>query len=145
MLNERIVIGIDPDVKMSGYSIYNSSVNELLLFEYDLSDLFIQLIKQKFVCQKDKIDLKVRLEAGHIVKKTWGRRTVGAVKDVGRNNEIGAQIEKFLIKHNIRHELIEPCGLSNVKHDQFCNITKWDKKKATNPEKRVAGLLAYKR
>jgi len=144
-MQKRITIGIDPDVDKNGMAIFNHEDSQLSLYEFDLSDLFMQLLKHKAICQKNKVELTVRLEAGHRVKRTWQARTVGTIKNVGRNNEIGAQIEKFLVKHSFKHELVEPCGLSKYKHDQFCSITNWDKKKATNPEKRVAGLLAFKR
>ncbi|WP_343566304.1 hypothetical protein [Sphingobacterium sp.] len=144
MYKDRITIGIDPDVDKSGYAVYSWQIDALKIFQYDLSDLFIQLLRQKMICNSIKSELIVRLESGHIVKKTWGRRTVGAVKDVGRNNEIGAQIERFLIKNDIKHQLVKPCGLSSYTHEMFCKITNWDIKKLTNPEKRVAGLLAYK-
>lgn len=137
---QKITIGIDPDKIESGFSVYNKSTGELSLFQYDLFDLFTKLLWYKL-----RYDVKVRLEAGHLVKKFWQRRTVGVAKAVGENNNVGYQIERFLIKHNINFELVEPCGLSNYTHDQFCAITKWDKKIKTNPEKRVAGLLAYKR
>ncbi|WGQ15606.1 hypothetical protein [Sphingobacterium faecium] len=140
----KITVGIDPDVDKSGFAIYSLSTNTLELKQYDLSDLFIQLLKLKFLCESNEESLTVRLEAGHAIKKTWGRRTVGAVKDVGRNNEIGSQIEKFLLKNGFIYELIPPCGLSSYSHELFCKITKWNIKKLTNPEKRVAGLLAYK-
>lgn len=137
---QNITIGIDPDVERNGFGVYNKNTSELSLFQYDLFDLFTKLLWYKL-----RYNIIVRLEAGHKVKKTWQARTVGTIKNVGRNNEIGSQIERFLIKRNIKHELIEPCGLSKYTHDQFCNITKWEKNKRTNPETRVAGLLAYKR
>lgn len=144
MYKDKITVGIDPDVDRSGYAVYSWQIDALKLEQYDLSDLFVQLLRQKMICSSINSDFVVRLESGHIVKKTWGRRTVGAVKDVGRNNEIGSQIERFLIKNKIKHELVKPCGLSSYSHDMFCKITKWNINKLTNPEKRVAGLLAYK-
>lgn len=66
-------------------------------------------------------------------------------KRVGANHEIGRQIEKYCIDHNIQLQLVAPCGLSNVNHETFCKITGWPIKDKTNPEKRVAGLLCYKK
>src|SRR5690606_36229532 len=88
--------------------------------------------------------LFVRLEAGHNVKSTWHKGGNGMAKRVGANHEIGRQIEKFMIKHGIKHELVKPLEGSRINHETFCKITGWDIKRKTNPETRVAGLLAYK-
>ena len=90
-MQKRITIGIDPDVDKNGMAIFNHEDSQLSLYEFDLSDLFMQLLKHKAICQKNKVELTVRLEAGHRVKRTWQARTVGTIKNVGRNNEIGAQ------------------------------------------------------
>lgn len=139
-MKQKVTIGIDPDKELNGFGVYNTSTSELSLFQFDLFDLFTKLLWYNL-----RYDLYVRLEAGHLVKQFWQRRTVGVAKSVGENHNVGYQIERFLVKNNIKHELVKPFGGSSIKHDQFCKITNWDKKKLTNPEKRVAGLLAYKR
>lgn len=133
------IIGIDPDVDKSGiaYMFPDDEDEETRLWNLDLFDTMKMLLDMK--CFK----LLVRLESGHAVKKSWGRRTPGALKDVGRNHEIGSQIEKFMIKYNIPYELVPPFGGSKIGHELFCKITGWDVKKRTNPETRVAGLLVY--
>ena len=133
-----LIIGIDPDVDKSGFAIYSHEQKELKLAQFDLSDIFFELSTITMLHTA-----LIRLEAGHKIKKTWQRRTVGVAKDIGRNNEIGSQIEKYLVKNNIPHELVPPFGGSQVNHDLFCKITGWDVKKRTNPETRVAGLLAF--
>lgn len=133
-----VIIGIDPDVDRSGYALFWTEGKNLILQQYPLWDVFNCLFEDAEIW-----NVFVRLEAGHAVKKTWQRRTAGAIKDVGRNNEIGSQIEKFLKEHNIPYELVPPFGGSKVNHDLFCKITGWDKKKKTNPETRVAGLLVH--
>ena len=145
MLKNKVTIGIDPDVDKSGMAIFNYEDSQLHLYQYDLPDLFQQLLNQHFKSQKNDYRLLIRLESGHKVARTWQKRTVGTIKNVGRNLEIGSQIEKFLVKYNIPYELVNPFGGSSINHEKFCKITNWDKKKLTNPEKRVAGLLAYKR
>lgn len=142
MAEAEIIIGIDPDVDKSGLAYYIKPQEKLLLHQFDLQDLF-ETVLDVHKLRAGKV--LVRLEAGHKVKKTWQRRTIGVAKDIGRNNEIGSQIEKFLIKNNIRFELVPPFGGSKVNHETFCKITGWDIKKKTNPETRVAGLLAYKK
>ena len=132
------IIGIDPDVDKSGYAIGSVSDKSIILKQYSLWDLFRELVDDNIM-----FNVLVRLEAGHRIKKTWQKRTPGTIKNVGRNNEIGSQIERFLIEHQIPHELVPPFGGSKVNHDLFCKITGWDKKKKTNPETRVAGLLVH--
>lgn len=132
------VIGIDPDVDKSGVASFHVQSKQLILGQLDLWDLLNDLCK---------FDLNgrilVRLEAGHIVKQTWHKGGNGMAKRVGANNEIGRQIEKFCKRFNIPYELVKPCGLSSIDHKTFCKITGWDIKELTNPEKRVAGLLAF--
>lgn len=142
ILAPEIIIGIDPDVDKSGFAIFLTDNQQLILSQFDLQDLFNQFLKYQHTHQ-DKI--LVRLEAGHKVKSTWHKGGIGMAKRVGSNNEIGRQIEKFLIKNGIQHELVKPFGGSKVNHETFCKITGWDIKKKTNPETRVAGLLAFKK
>jgi len=132
----RFIIGIDPDTNKSGIAFYDNSEKKITVFELELWKIFNTLLKYEEYCL-------VRLEAGHKVKSTWHKGGNGMAKRVGANHEIGRQIEKFCIEYNIPFELVKPCGLSNINHETFCKITGWDFKKLTNPEKRVAGLLAF--
>lgn len=134
------IIGIDPDCSKSGFALHHNK-RVFKLFELTLWELFDQLMYLKSSIR----DIKVRLEAGHKVNRTWHKGGNGMAKRVGANNEIGRQIEKFCIEHDIALELVNPCGLSNVNHETFCKITGWDIKQKTNPEKRVAGLLAFRK
>lgn len=134
--NYDYIIGIDPDVDKSGVAWTKSEMLELR--EKDLYDLFQLLEALSF-----SNNVFVRLEAGHTVKSTWHKGGNGMAKRVGANHEIGRQIEKFCKRFNIDYELVKPCGLSSINHETFCKITGWDIKSLTNPEKRVAGLLAY--
>jgi hypothetical protein len=136
---EKVTIGIDPDKIENGFAVYNKGNGALFLCQCDLYDTFNKLLWYNL-----RYEVKVRLEAGHTVRQYWQRRTVGTAKSVGENNNVGYQLERFLIKNKIKHQLVKPCGLSSYTHEMFCKITNWDIKKLTNPEKRVAGLLAYK-
>ena len=138
-IKHRITIGIDPDTNKSGFATFQST-DKLYLHELSLWEVFYCLREYIVSYQKD---ILVRLEAGHKVKSTWHKGGNGMAKRVGANHEIGRQIEKFCIEYNIPFELVKPCGLSNINHETFCKITGWDFKKLTNPEKRVAGLLAF--
>lgn len=134
-----IIIGIDPDTNKSGYAEFFPKKDVFNLFQLDLSDLFESIL---FSSLTNKIF--VRLEAGFTVNSTWHKGGNGMAKRVGANHEIGRQIEKYLKKNNIDYDLIKPFGGSSINHETFCKITNWDIKKRTNPETRVAGLLAYK-
>lgn len=136
MKNYEYVIGIDPDVDKSGFAVYLRSNNRLTLHQYDLFDLFEQILKFTR-------PTLIRLEAGHHVKSTWHKGGNAMARRVGRNHQVGFEIEKFCTRFKIPFELVKPCGLSQINHEKFCKITGWDIKKLTNPEKRVAGLLAF--
>ena len=62
---------------------------------------------------------------------------------VGRNHEIGRQIEEYCIKHVISYDLVRPQGYSSYTHAVFCAITKWPIKALTNADSRVAGMMVY--
>jgi len=136
--NYDYIIGIDPDVDKSGFAMYYPKIEKLILNQAVLWDVF-----HDFLLCSARDNFLVRLEAGHTVKSTWHKGGNGMAKRVGANQEIGRQIEKFCKAHNIAYELVKPCGLSSINHDNFCKITGWDSKIKTNPEKRVAGLLAF--
>jgi hypothetical protein len=136
-MSKMFVIGIDPDTNKSGVAIW-SHERGLFLNEFTLWDTFKYLL----VHGGNSI---VRLEAGHKDKRTWHKGGNATAKKIGSNNEIGRQIEKFCLEQGFELKLVAPCGLSNVNHETFCKITGWDLKIKTNPEKRVAGLLCYKK
>jgi hypothetical protein len=130
-------IGIDPDVKASGFAVWHKKQLELCC--YDLPELFDALFDLS-----TKGRLKVRLEAGwHAKGLNWHKGGLGSANAVGRNHEIGRQIEKYCLKYDIPYELVKPLGYSGWKHERFCTYTKWPVKCKTNPETRVAGLLVY--
>lgn len=133
----KLIIGIDPDTNKSGYATFWSDPKTFSLHELTLWEIFGALIDTK------GLDVLVRLEAGHKDKSTWHKGGNGMAKRVGANHEIGRQIEKFCIAHYIKLQLVKPHGLSQMSHETFCKITGWDLKVKTNPEKRVAGILAY--
>lgn len=135
---EEFIIGIDPDVDKSGVASFHVQSKQLILGQLDLWDLLND------ICKFDlNGKILVRLEAGHTVKSTWHKGGNGMAKRVGANHEIGRQIEKFCKRFSIPYTLVKPCGLSQINHATFCKITGWPIKELTNPEKRVAGLLAF--
>ncbi len=131
-----LFIGIDPDVNASGFAVWDKKQFTALCC-FDLPVLLCQLSELHA-----SHSIKVRLEAGWLAKGlNWHNGGNGSANAVGRNHEIGRQIEKYCIKHNISYQLVKPLGYSSYTHDLFCKITKW--KKRTNSETRVAGMLVY--
>ena len=133
----ELYIGIDPDVKASGFAVWDKKKIGLCCYDLtDLLDMLLHLHKNHMVM--------VRLEAGWLIKKkSWHRGGMGSANSVGRNHEIGRQVEKFCQKHQIPYALVKPAGYSSFTHERFCAITGWPISKRTNPETRVAGMLVY--
>ncbi len=140
-IKPQLYVGIDPDVEASGLAVWDSKAKEFIdLCAEDLDDLCasIHRLHKEFV-------IKVRLEAGWKVKcYNWHRGKQAKVSnDVGRNHEIGRQIERYCVKHSIPYELVEPQGYSSWSHEKFCAFTGWPKAKRTNSDKRVAGMMVF--
>jgi hypothetical protein len=137
MKKYQYYIAIDPDVEASGVCQYNGKEFQLTclpLWEvFDLLKLDGNLILNG--------DFQVLVEKSKS-KATWHKGGTGAAKKVGANQEIGSQIIKFCESKGINVRAIEPKGYSGINHESFNRITNWNVK-STNPEKRVAGLIAY--
>lgn len=140
-----LVVAIDPDVEKSGWCIVGIERDNPILTTKTLWEVFKSLNS----LMEDHI---VIIEAGWLVNKsnwhTYGNKGIGekASQNVGRNHEIGRQIEKFCIAHEINYRLEKPRGYSDPKrysHEGFIGITGWKHIKKTNPETRVAGLFAF--
>ena len=138
MNKTKLYIGIDPDVSKSGFAVWqNKEYKELSC--YYLPDLLLTL-----TAYHREYDVLVRLEAGWLSKGlNWHKGGLGSANKVGRNHEIGRQIEKYCIKCDIPYALVKPLGYSSYNHGLFCKTTKWPVKQKTNPETRVAGMLVY--
>lgn len=134
----KILIGIDPDCDKSGFALYDPKAKQIMTLQtFDFFDLMEELN-----LHDQLYDLTVHLEAGWLIKGNWhkgGSKKSG--NSVGRNHEIGRQIEKFLKRQNIAYKLVEPQGYSSYTHELFCAVTGWKLK--TNAETRVAGLLVF--
>lgn len=132
-------IGIDPDVEASGISVWHDG-EFVSLATMDLFTLCDTLLNYYHL----QHHIIVRVEAGWLIKGNWhkgGSKRSGNA--VGRNHEIGRQIEKYCIKHNIPYQLVKPKGYSSYTHEFFCKVTGWPKNKKTNPETRVAAMMVY--
>lgn len=134
----NLYIGIDPDVDKSGFAVWDGH-NYIELTTLSLSDLMTAL-----KAYHDEYPLLVRLEAGWLASGlNWHAGGLRSANSVGRNHEIGRQIEKYCKNNGIEYTLVKPLGYSSYKHERFCMITKWPKSMRTNSDMRVAALLVY--
>lgn len=135
------IIAIDSDVDKNGVCTIESqdnSENLINLYNMNLWELF------NYLFGVGKYADIVIIEAGWLNKnRSWHGGGKGSAYDVGRNHEIGIQIEKFCKDHKINYRLEKPRGYSSVSHDTFMTITEWKHIKRTNSETRVAGLFAF--
>lgn len=136
-------IGIDPDVQKSGVAIKMKGQNDFETICLDLPDLFDLLENSGKI-----FDLRVNLEAGWLNKKVNYRKNMVAraqreyvAAKVGRNHEIGRQIEIFCRKKSITCTLIRPTMSKVVNADEFNRLTGHNKK--TNQEQRDAAMLVW--
>lgn len=140
ILKPDYYIGIDPDVLASGFALWNSQTKAYEQLKcLSLWDMFAALDELN-----NRLSVMVRLEAGWKAKGlNWHRGGTGSANDVGRNHEIGRQIEKYCQCRQVPYELVKPLGYSSFDHERFCAYTNWPKTVRTNSETRVAGMLVY--
>lgn len=135
----ELFIGIDPDVDKSGIAVWdkNRFIELTCLPLWDLFACISSFDGSYKIC--------VRIEAGWLSKGlNWHKAGgLGAANAVGRNHEIGRQLEKFCVNHSIQYELVKPQGYSSWTHDEFCLFTGWNRKIRTNSETRVAAMMVY--
>jgi hypothetical protein len=134
----NLYIGIDPDVDKSGFAVWDGN-NYIELTCLSLPDLMTAL-----KAYHDEYLVMIRLEAGWLAKGlNWHAGGLASANAVGRNHEIGRQIEKYCKANGIAYTLVKPLGYSSCTHERFCMITKWPKHIRTNGDVRVAALLVY--
>ena len=138
-------IGIDPDVDQSGFAVWNDVSQQ---FETIDQASFFQITLIVSTIAKTR-DVKIIIEAGWLIKKSnWhGRKgqskAVGEkiAQAVGRNHQVGKLFAEFCQTNDIAYELQKPLG--KVDGNRFKAITGWNE--VTNPEKRDAAMLVFKR
>lgn len=135
---DKLYIGIDPDVDKSGFAVWDGK-QYIELSCQSLPDLYTALM-----AYHEQYGIHVRLEAGWLAKGlNWHAGGLRSANDVGRNHEIGRQIEKYCKANGISYELVKPLGYSAYKHEYFCALTRWPVSIKTNSETRVAAMLVY--
>lgn len=135
----RYLIGIDPDLKESGFAIWDRHEKKFTLLTcldmVDLNDALMSRPEPSFVV----------LEAGWLIgKANWhnsgkGRAAERTAKNVGENHGTGKIIMAFCIKKNIPYTLIKPKG--KITHQLFQVYTRWTEN--TNQEERDAAMLVF--
>lgn len=145
LLNKpKYIIGIDPDVDQSGIAIYDTELKQLT----DVRSVPLFALCEQIDVTVAGGNYLIRLEAGWLKKKSNWHGGKGAVaqciaKQVGRNHEIGRQIEKYLIQQKYNYELLEPRGYSNIFKDAefFKQVTGWTKQ--TNEDSRASCAMVW--
>lgn len=137
-------IGIDPDVRASGFALYNIRDKKLeQVCNYSFFDLF-----DKLKDLKEKISL-VRIEAGWLNKKSNFHNRKGQTKEagerianhVGANAETGRKIAEMCQSLDIPYEFVKPLGTKSVDDKLFKRITNYPKR--TNQDSRDAAMLVW--
>lgn len=143
MLNEKILIGIDPDVDKSGVAFLNGS--ELILQNLTFFELFdyFKSLKEKY---KNPI---VYIECGFLNKSNWHSKEIGSAalnakigERTGANFETAKKIVEMCEYLKISHYQIKPTK-SKITNAYFKSIT--GIKAVTNQEQRDAFMLIYGR
>lgn len=138
------VIGIDPDVKESGFAFYNiqgkvfEEIDSFPFFKlYDVLKSYAPLVAL------------VRIEAGWLNAKSNFHNKQGQTKEagekiasyVGANAETGRKIVEMCDYLKIPHELVKPLGTKCIDSAQFKKITGYTKR--TNQDQRDAAMLVW--
>jgi len=136
-----IIVGIDPDVDKSGFSVWDS---EKRVFVEITTLRFFDLISRLEWLGKE---ITVVVEAGWQIKKSnfHGRKgqtkSVGEkiAKAVGANHQIGKLIVEWCAENRINYREIKPQG--KLSAETFKRTTGW--KARTNSEQRDSAMLVY--
>lgn len=138
------VVGIDPDIKGSGFALYNMADRTF----QEISNLsFFQLYDKLNECSE--IVALVRIEAGWLNAKSNFHTKPGQTKEagekiaayVGANAETGRKIAEMCKHLNIPYELVKPLGTKCIDQKIFKSITGY--KKRTNQDSRDAAMLVW--
>ena len=157
MKENKVYIGIDPDVDKSGVAYYDSKTKLLELSTLSFFNLYEYLKVMKYNL-KDK-ELIIVIEAGWENKKSNFRQSyfdkklkkyiayTESVKEkmaskTGRNEETGKKIVEMCEYIELQYLLVKPTT-SKIKSDAFVKITGVVVR--TNQEQRDAAMLVFGR
>lgn len=139
------LIGVDPDVKASGFAVWNTETKKIEVFDkLPITKLTAKL--KSFAT----IDCIVYIEAGWLNKKSNYHYAKGQskyagekiAKNVGANHQVGKIILEFCKEFGLKVELVQP-KKSKVGTKLFKNITGITA--TINQDVRDAVMLVYGR
>ena len=137
-------VGIDPDVKESGFALYNpidrifEEIDSFSFFKlYDVLQCYIGIISL------------VRIEAGWLNTKSNFHNKPGQSKEsgerianyVGANAETGRKIVEMCDYLKLPYELVKPLCTKSIDSKLFNKITGYTKR--TNQDQRDAAMLVW--
>ena len=155
MIQDRIIIGIDPDVDQSGIGRLDVAERKCTATHLPFP-LLIDYIKDVAqVARMKKVSLVVYVEASWLISHNWhiqfrDTKAVAAKKgqEVGRMHETGRKIVEMLEHYGIdvreQHPL-KKCWQGKdgkITHNEITQVCKWDRKRS-NQEERDAMLIAW--
>jgi hypothetical protein len=140
-MENKIYIGIDPDVTKNGVAIWYPKTKKLELENLKFFDVF-ELIKSL----KIRNQITVIIDAGWLNKSNF--HVIGTNKNVngkigervGANHETGRKLAEMCVYLGVEHELHRPTK-SKVNKELFEQITGYTQR--TNQENRDAGMLIF--
>lgn len=150
-----IIIGIDPDVDMSGVARIDVEGRKVWADTLPFPLLIEYLLTVKQAAKMKGKRLLVVVEASWLISHNWhlGFRDSKAVaakkgEGVGRMHETGRKIVEMLnhygieVKEQIPLKKIWKGKDGKITHEEITQIVGWDRKRS-NPEQRDALLLAW--
>ena len=152
--NADIIIGIDPDVKKSGFAFIAEKGEVVVLGSYTFPELieYLQIARDRFLAENMRVVVVV--EASWKISTNWhtGRgdsiRTAARKgKDAGRCHEVGRKIVECAQYYGL--EVVERLPLKKIWKGKDGKITDEEIKAfmpiqgRTNQEERDAALLAW--
>jgi len=143
--NIRVVsIGIDPDLKKSGFAVWHKRIKTL---ELSVENFFDATVMIHSYHEAPNVKLIVFIEAGWLNKKSNYRPGLtpavreNIAKKVGQNHAVGQLFVEFCEINEINFRTVKPT-MSKIDAKTFNRITGY--KGFSNQEKRDAGMLAIK-
>jgi len=141
----KVLIGIDPDVKLSGIAIC-TEFKSLYLKNLTFFELFEELTKFK---RHNYLSVEIYIEAGWLNKSNWhkvinGSSNINAQigQRTGANHETGKKIVEMCEYLGLKYNLIKPTK-TKVDAITFNKVTNY--KGRTNQEQRDAAMLVVGR
>lgn len=154
-MRKRVIIGIDPDVEMSGVGRVERDTRAVWADRLPFPLLVDYLREVQVECQRTDAELYVYIESTRQTTHNWhlkpsDSRAVAAVKgrNVGAMQEVGKLIAEMCEHYGINVTERPPfrkCWKGKdgkITHEELSFITGWNKKRS-NQEERDALLIAW--